>query len=206
MKIYSRTTPVLIGLLAISAAYLAIGPSMGWASHKNQNRSHLTEGGSGYFYITNAKTNSLTVVDISTMEITKRLRVGERPLGVSVTPDEHYAMISNFDSNSVSVVDLSKWKVIKNISVGTGPDGIAISPDGRRAYVANSDSDDISVIDVHRLVVEATCSRTSGSGDVKRCAKKGTAPASTTAFVSSVEAMLVSAHAASNWIFGLSLS
>mmetsp|Transcript_3684 Transcript_3684/g.9354 ORF Transcript_3684/g.9354 Transcript_3684/m.9354 type:complete len:270 (+) Transcript_3684:1112-1921(+) len=52
----------------------------------------------------------------------------------------------------------------------------------------------------------AHCSRTSGSEEDKSWVKCGTAPASTIAFVCSVEAMFVRAHAASNCTLGLSLS
>ena len=92
----------------------------------------MTDGeGSRYFYITNATSSDLSMVDLSTQEVIKSVKVGKRPLGVATTPDGRYALVSNFDSDSVSVVDLSTFKVVKTIQVRKAPDGIAISPDGR---------------------------------------------------------------------------
>ena len=67
-----------LGILVVVIAmllHLASGNVL--ASHKNQNRSHLASGNeSGFFYITNATTNNISKVDVSTHKIVKSLRVG----------------------------------------------------------------------------------------------------------------------------------
>jgi YVTN family beta-propeller protein len=75
------------------------------------------------------------------------ISVGNRPIGIAVSPDGTRAYVCNQSSHSVSVIDTATNRVLTNISVGTGPYGIAVSPDGTHAYVSNSSSHTVSLID-----------------------------------------------------------
>jgi YVTN family beta-propeller protein len=54
-----------------------------------------------YAYITNADSNSVSVVNLATNTVTETLTVGAGPYGVAVTPSGAYVYISNDVSNTV---------------------------------------------------------------------------------------------------------
>jgi YVTN family beta-propeller protein len=88
--------------------------------------------------------------------------VGNRPLGVAVTPDGSNIYIANNNSptfsrpGTVSVIDTATNTVIGSaIPVGISPDGVAVTPDGSKVYVSNGGSN-ISVINTATKMVMAT--------------------------------------------------
>lgn len=99
-------------------------------------------------YITNSGSNTVSVIDIKTLQATKLpIPVGEFPLMIDINPEGTRAYVTNFGSRTVSVIDMTTDTKIKDINVGINPYGVAVSPDGKRVYVANYGSPDVSVID-----------------------------------------------------------
>jgi YVTN family beta-propeller protein len=82
-----------------------------------------------------------------TAKTTSTITVGNRPLGVAVTPDGLRAYISNYVSGTVSMIDTGNDAVTGTLTVSGNPAGVAVSPDGRRAYITNDNSNTLSVID-----------------------------------------------------------
>src|SRR5262245_28504910 len=54
-------------------------------------------------FVTNEKSNDVTVIDAATRTVVKTLPVGQRPRGVTVSPDGRRVYVSNSNSDSVSV-------------------------------------------------------------------------------------------------------
>jgi YVTN family beta-propeller protein len=101
--------------------------------------------------VTRFTDDSISYLDVYSGE-TQKIKVGEGPNKIAVTPDKKLAVVTNTNDDSISIVDLEKFKQIKKIKVGKEPIGVEITPDGKEAYVANSKSNKIYVIDLKELV------------------------------------------------------
>jgi gliding motility-associated-like protein len=110
----------------------------------------------GFGYITNAGSNNVSVIDISTNTVVATVPVGSNPIGVAISSDGQKVYVSNKGSKSVSVINTSNNIVASTITVGNSPIGLVVSPDGSKVYVANSGDGTISVINTATNAVSAT--------------------------------------------------
>ncbi|MGC2559002.1 MAG: beta-propeller fold lactonase family protein, partial [Terriglobales bacterium] len=114
-----------------------------------------------YAYVTNGKSNTVSVIDLTTdpfkgFTVVKTLAVGAEPTGVAANPKKNEIYVVNAGSANVSVIDSEQNRVVATIGVYGRPYFIDVSPDGRRAYVANSGSNNVSVLDLEHRTVAAT--------------------------------------------------
>jgi YVTN family beta-propeller protein len=123
-----------------------------------------------FAYITNADSNNVSVLDISTNTVVTTIPVGSGPRGVAVSPAGTRVYVTNYISSDVSVIDVVSNTVVATLPVlpappdgrsnaGPGltpsdlpppppaPMGIAVDPAGTRVYVANTISGHVTVID-----------------------------------------------------------
>ncbi len=100
-----------------------------------------------FAYVTNADSNNLSVLDISTNTVVTTIPVGSGPSGVAVSPAGTRVYVTNVISNDLSVIDTALKTVVATIPVLPAPVGIAINPAGTRVYVANNISGHVTVID-----------------------------------------------------------
>jgi DNA-binding beta-propeller fold protein YncE len=86
--------------------------------------------------------------------VVARVKVGDQPQNVAITPDGKYVYVSNTGAarSRSSRRRAPRWS--RRSRSGTEPYGMAITPDGRKLYVANARSNDVSVIDTDRNKVE----------------------------------------------------
>ena len=114
-----------------------------------------------FLYISNIKSNSVSVVDSSTDSIVSTIPVGSPPEEIAVSPDgsKAYVTIGTFcTAGLVKVIDTSSNTVVGTITSGLGTfsRGIAISPDGTKGLVGNVCSNSVSVLDLASSTVVAT--------------------------------------------------
>jgi gliding motility-associated-like protein len=102
----------------------------------------------GYAYIANGGSNTISVINTTTGSVVTNIIVGNHPHGIAISPDGSKVYVTNLLSSSVSVINTVNDMVIATIPVGVNPDGICISPDGNTLYVANDGSNTVSVIDL----------------------------------------------------------
>jgi YVTN family beta-propeller protein len=105
--------------------------------------------------VANYGSNSVSLIS-PTGGLIRHVEVGEKPLGVAMTPNGMKAYITNYGANTVSVVDIGSGVVTRTIAVGAGPCGACVDNDGNKAYITNSIDDSVSVMDCGRDEVEAT--------------------------------------------------
>jgi len=101
-----------------------------------------------YAYITNGRSNSVSVVDLYSFRAIKTIPVGRNPTGVTASPVRNELYVANTGSDNVSVIDAERNLVVAAIGVHHAPYFIDVSPDGKRGYVANSGSANVSVLDL----------------------------------------------------------
>jgi len=101
-----------------------------------------------YAYITNGKSNTVSVIDLRTFEPARTIHVGSEPSGIAANNKKNEVYVVNTGSNNISVIDAEQNAVMATIGVHGKPYFIDVAPDGKRAYVANSGSANVSVIDL----------------------------------------------------------
>ncbi|RII25764.1 MAG: hypothetical protein CXR31_12175 [Geobacter sp.] len=109
-------------------------------------------------YVALAGDDAVEVIDIPLgEEITRiRLKPGDAPQELALTPDGKLLLAVDTGTNMVSVIDPLSYQETDRIQVGNTPESILLDPAGTRAYVFNSFSQSISVIDVASRSVVAT--------------------------------------------------
>jgi YVTN family beta-propeller protein len=101
-----------------------------------------------YAYVTNGKSNSVTVLDMRNYNSVATIPVGNNPSGVAANSQKNEIYVVNTASNSLSVIDAEQNKVIATLGLERTPYFVDVSADGTRAYVANSGSNSVSIIDI----------------------------------------------------------
>src|SRR5688572_30006637 len=111
-------------------------------------------------YVTNSSSNFVSLVDIESGRVVRKIPVGIEPFGIAFSPDGSYAYVANAKSATVSVIHTRRELVAQEIRVsGKLPVWLAVSPDGSYIYVTNEGTHDVSVLavtsstEVHRIKV-----------------------------------------------------
>ena len=98
-------------------------------------------------WVSNEKDNSLSLIDMQTLQVTETLPVGQRPRGLLLSHDNRLLYICASDSDRVQVMDVATRKIIKELPSGKDPEQFALHPNDRWLYVSNEDDALVTVID-----------------------------------------------------------
>lgn len=101
-----------------------------------------------YAYVTNGKSNTVSVLDMRNYNAIATIRVGNNPTGVAANSQKNEIYVVNTGSNSLSIIDAEQNKVVATIQLESNPYFVDVSSDGTRAYVANDGSNSVSIIDL----------------------------------------------------------
>lgn len=105
-------------------------------------------------WVTNEKDDTISVIDIDTLEVTRTIETGERPRGITFAKDYSVVYICASDSDTVQVMDPDSGKVLFELPSGEDPEQFVLHPDNRHLYIANEDDAITTVVDtVSRKVV-----------------------------------------------------
>jgi len=126
------------------------------AGCRNGNAPNSGSAHKQYAFITNGKSNTVSVVDLATFRVEGQVAVGSDPTGVATSPIRNEAYVVNTGSGTVSFLNAETLAVATTLRVGRAPYSLALSPDGRSGYVANSESGSVSVIDFATRQIVAT--------------------------------------------------
>jgi YVTN family beta-propeller protein len=72
--------------------------------------------------------------------LTKTIKTGEEPDGVTVSADGKFVYSTNEADGAVTVIDIAAEKLIKTIKLGRRPRNVVFTADGRHAWV-NAEND-----------------------------------------------------------------
>lgn len=109
-------------------------------------------------YVTRAGADEVAVVDLAAGERLPpiRLRPGDRPGDVALTPDRRTLLVVNGGSASVSFLDPAGQIELARVQTGADPRWLLLDRAGRRAYACNETAGSITVIDVAQRSVVTT--------------------------------------------------
>ncbi len=99
-------------------------------------------------------TGSTMVLDARTLETLHEEELGQQPVTVAFSPDDHYNFVTHFADSWGAVIDPESWKLIKRLEVGQNGANVSFHPDGRFGYVAVTGEDTVAVVEMESLEVE----------------------------------------------------
>jgi YVTN family beta-propeller protein len=97
-------------------------------------------------FVTNEKSNDVTVIRGSDNQVIQTITVGKRPRGIAAAADGLRVYVANSDSNNVSVIDTRTLQVLDTLPAGVDPQGMAIDARGR-LYAVNEKDAALTIID-----------------------------------------------------------
>lgn len=123
--------------------------------------------GSYHVYVTNERSDDVTIIDSVTNEVVATVALGKRPRGIHASPDGQtiYVALSgtpiggpNVDesklpppdkkADGIGVFDVKTRKLLRVIEGGSDPEEFDLSKDGSKLFTSNEDTGEASVVDV----------------------------------------------------------
>jgi YVTN family beta-propeller protein len=101
-------------------------------------------------YCLNIQTDMLYLMSESGREIT-HAKVGYRPYGLALSPNNSVLAVSNWGDRSVSLLNPQTLGAIATVSVGPMPSSLVFGTDGR-LFISESGSDTVAVIEGQKVV------------------------------------------------------
>ena len=139
--------------LLFTAVLIPVLAGLGWWYFREQALPNYGPLYREYAYVSNGKSNTVSVIDLRTFSLAKTIPVGSEPTGIAANSKKNEIYVVNTGSNNISVIDAESNTVVATIGVHGRPYFIDVAEDGRRAYVANSGSANVSVIDLDQRMV-----------------------------------------------------
>ncbi|HEY3361485.1 MAG TPA: TIR domain-containing protein [Methanosarcina sp.] len=119
-----------------------------------ENMGRRKEDGRQFAYLTQVMNNTIAVLNIVSNTVIATVPVGDRPLGVAVSPEGTKVYVVNGLSNNVSVINAFTNTVTTSVTV-ENPFAVVITPDGNYAYVTSAENI-VSVINTLTDIITAT--------------------------------------------------
>jgi YVTN family beta-propeller protein len=84
----------------------------------------------GFLYVENAKSNSVSVIDLATNAVIKNITIGKSPHDIKISDDQQTVYTTDIDSGTVSIINATNNTLITQIDTGgRAVHGIAIFND-----------------------------------------------------------------------------
>ena len=100
------------------------GPDMTYIDATNNGETAIASSGDNHVYVFNNK-DSIG----NSGELIAKIKVGEKPRGVKISPDEKYVLVANEISGTISIIDFKNMSIIKEVPVGKIPHNIVFPTD-----------------------------------------------------------------------------
>ncbi|MBM7066411.1 YVTN family beta-propeller repeat protein [Actibacterium sp. 188UL27-1] len=106
-------------------------------------------------WVTNEKDDTVSVIDVETLEVIQTYETGERPRGITFSKDFSRLYICASDSDTVQVMDPTTGKILHELPSGEDPEQFVLHPNDRHLYIANEDDAITTVVDTETREVIA---------------------------------------------------
>ena len=86
--------------------------------------------------MTNNSAGTVSVISTATNAVLATVKVGAKPVGVTVSADGARVWVANSGSGTITKINTTTNLVTTTVTVGGAPQGVTLSADGKYAYVA----------------------------------------------------------------------
>lgn len=108
--------------------------------------SSLSQAATGRIFVTNERSNTLSVINGETLEVEASVEVGERPRGIGLSPDGKELYVAASEENKIVVLDPNSLTILRSFQAGSDPETFAVHPNGS-IYISNEDDAKASAFD-----------------------------------------------------------
>ena len=95
-------------------------------------------------FVTNEKSNNISVIDAETLNVEHTIDVGDRPRGIGLSPDSSELYVAISEENKIVVLDPNSLKILRDFEAGSDPETFGVHPNGN-IYISNEDDAKASV-------------------------------------------------------------
>ena len=104
-------------------------------------------------WVANTELDMVTVIDRVTV-VPSHVRIGQRPEGLALSPDESEVWVANSGDHTISVVNARRIEEEARFSSGgVGPTKLQFSPAGNEVWVSHRGTQEVTVLDVASAAV-----------------------------------------------------
>lgn len=100
----------------------------------------------GRIFVTNERSDSVSVINGKTLEVEGSIAIGQRPRGIGISPDGSEVYVAISDENAIAVFDPVTLEVLRKFAAGSDPETFAVHPNGT-LYISNEDDAKATVYD-----------------------------------------------------------
>src|ERR1700675_4450119 len=101
-------------------------------------------------YVSNEKSNTVSVIDTDKWAVTKTIKVGQRPRGIEFTRDGKFVLVAVGDDDTIQVIDAASQEVVDSLPSGPDPALFVQDAAGKILYVANENDNTVTIIDIDK--------------------------------------------------------
>src|SRR5262249_13386427 len=103
-------------------------------------------------YVSNEKSNTLSVIDTDKFTVVKTIKVGQRPRGIELTRDGKFILVAVGDDDTIQVIDVRTHEIVATLPSGPDPELFTQDHSGKILYVANENDNTVTIIDLERRI------------------------------------------------------
>src|SRR6516165_2630372 len=90
-------------------------------------------------YVSNEKSNTISVIDTDKFTVVKTIKVGQRPRGIGLSKDEKFILVAVGDDDTIEMIDVRTYEIVATLPSGPDPELFTQDPDGK-TLVATSET------------------------------------------------------------------
>src|SRR5947207_15548761 len=95
-------------------------------------------------YVSNEKSNTVSVIDTDKWTVTNTIKVGQRPRGIEFTRNGKFVLVAVGDDDKIELIDTATQQVLDSLPSGPDPALFTQYAAGKLLYVANTDDNTIT--------------------------------------------------------------
>ena len=99
-------------------------------------------------YVSNEKSNTVSVIDTDKWAVVKTIKVGQRPRGIEFTRDGKFVLVAVGDDDTIQMIDTGTQEVVDTLPSGPDPELFIQDKAGKILYVANENDNTVTIIDL----------------------------------------------------------